>query len=186
MSKLTIISGGEATGKSTIRNELARRLKISYLSKDIIKEKMFDEESVSTWNFSWYEDRAKSQLFKDIKEQLESNQSFIIEANFKSADTAKLKNLLSKDTQVYEIFCHSRGFTAFKRFVRRNESGARHRGHHDRRWYAAVFIYDICGALHIKWPYKPMQFSDRILYLDTTDLAKIDYEAIIKFISQPA
>lgn len=185
MAKLIIISGAEATGKSAIRDELASRLKIDYLSKDVIKEKMFDTETVSTWNFSWYDNRARQELFHETKDYLAKDSDFIIEANFKSADEAGLKDLIKQPVAVYEIFCFTRGFTSFKRFVGRNENGLRHRGHHDRRWYLPVFIYSLCGTLKIKWPYKPMKLSDKLLYLNTTDLAKIDYDSITEFISSP-
>ena len=41
---LIIISGPEATGKSYIGKELAKRLSYKYLSKDIIRESLFDTE----------------------------------------------------------------------------------------------------------------------------------------------
>ena|SRR5579862_3998341 len=185
MAKLIIISGAEATGKSHIRDELAKRLGIEYLSKDVIKEKMFDEGTVSTWRFSWYEDRANDELLRQTAVYLSENQSLIVEANFKAGYEARLRELLRPDTETYEIFCRSRGFASFRRFVKRNETGSRHPGHHDRRWYLPVLVYSICGILKINWPYKPMNLSQKILRLDTTDLSKIDYAAITQFISQP-
>lgn len=184
MAKLIIISGAEATGKSTIRDELANRLKVKYLSKDIIKETMFDTQTVSTWNFSWYESRAKDELFRQINERLKKGESLIIEANFRHKDKNRLKRIVDDDLRIYEIFCFAKGFTIFKRFVARNERGLRHKGHHDRRWYLSVFITSICGILRIKWLYGPMKLSDKLLYLNTTNLAKIDYGQIGTFINQ--
>jgi predicted kinase len=183
MSKLIIISGGEATGKSHIRDELAKRLKIKYLSKDIIKEKMFDEGPVSTWRFSWYENCAKDELFRQIKDCLGSGQPFIIEANFKRPDQKRFKKLLEPTTETYEFFCYAKNFEAFRRFVRRNESGRRHPGHHDRRWYLVIFLYSLSRFFGSDWPYKPL--SENVLRIDTTDAADIDYDKLIRFITRP-
>ena len=179
---IVIVSGPEATGKSAIANKLSKELNYSYLSKDVIKEKLYDTRKHSTWDHAWYEQEAKRQFFEQIRIATEAKQDVIIESNFDTADKDKLAGIMPQGCTISEIYCSSRGFTSFKRFVRRNESGNRHRGHHDRRWYLKVFSQDCARLFGSDWPHYPVALSDKLLRLNTTKIAEVDYEKIKLFL----
>ena len=177
---LIVISGPEATGKTFIGKSIAKTTGYQYVSKDIIKESLFDKLKHSTWDYTWYEEKAKQELFRQINEQVKNNVDIVVESNFISKDQERLQACLLPDTTVREVFCYSKGMTTLKRFIARNESGQRHRGHHDRRWYPKVLIEDLLQNIGIHWPSKPFGLDGSFLEIDTTDLAKLDIQAIIR------
>ncbi len=181
---LIIVSGPEATGKTAIGRALAKLLSYQYLSKDMIKEALFDSEQHSTWDYSWYEERAKTIFFGKIADFIAHNESVVIESNFVGADKEHLVACLNDKVLVTEIYCRTTGLTSFMRFVRRNENGTRHKGHHDRRWYLQVLLQGMFGFFHIQWLHKPTGISEKLLIVDSTDFSKVDYDKIISFINQ--
>lgn len=147
---LTIVSGPEATGKTAVGKEVARILGYKYQSKDMIKEALFDSEPHNTWDYSWYENKAKDAFFDSIGQLISKKKSAVIESNFTSHDKMRLDTLINSDILISEIYCRAQGMTSFKRFIKRNESGARHKGHHDRRWYGQVLIEDLLGYVGVE------------------------------------
>ena len=182
--KLVIVSGPEATGKTMVGKKISDMLGYPYQSKDMIKEALFDTETRSTWDYSWYEDKAKDNFFNVIEQFIEHGTSAVIESNFIAEDRQRLTKCQNKDTLVSEIYCRTKGLTSFKRFVRRNEGGARHKGHHDRRWYPTVLSQDLLQYFGISWLHKPLGFSERLYIVDSTDFSKIDYEEIVDYIKE--
>lgn len=180
--QLVIISGPEATGKSEIGRRLAEQTDYRYESKDKIKETLFDEAPHSTWDYAWYEDKAKQQFFNRLDHLVAAQANCIVESNFIGTDKARLKESLSPKAHITEIYCTAKGMTSFKRFVRRNESGRRHKGHHDRRWYIKVFFQDCLRYFGVQWPYGPVGLTEKFLKVDTTDFSKVDFQAIAEFV----
>lgn len=181
---LIIVSGPEASGKTAIAKHIAKNLGYVYRGKDELKEALFDKAPVNTWHFVYYEKRAKNQLFDLVDNDIKSKTSIIIESNFFKTDKRRLKHRLNDEVKVTEIFCTAKGFTSLRRFVARNESGHRHKGHHDRRWYPNVFFNCLFRIFGIDLLYKPFGFNDRLMFVDSTDFSKIDYDKIIEFIKQ--
>ncbi len=181
--KLIIITGAEATGKSYIGRKLSERLGYKYLSKDEIKEKLFNSKTVSTWNYKWYEGKAKAELFKELKTNVDSKINLIIESNFSGSDIDRLKACIPSNIIVNEIYCKTKGFVSFKRFVDRNESKNRHPGHHDRRWYIKIFTQDFLRLFGVNWPYKPTGLTNNVIHIDTTNFSKVKIHEIIDKIS---
>ena len=177
---LIIVSGPEATGKTFIGKSIAKTTGYQYVSKDMIKESLFDKLKHSTWDYAWYEEKAKQELFRQISEQVKNDVDIVVESNFISKDHARLQAYLQLDTTVREVFCFSKGMTTLKRFVARNESGQRHRGHHDRRWYPKVLLENLLQYFGIRWPSKPSELSETLLEVNTTDLTKVDIQELIK------
>lgn len=179
---IVIVSGPEATGKSTIAKKISADLGYTYLSKDVIKENLYDTCKRSTWDHQWYEQKAKRQFFKQIKNSIETKKDIIIESNFDTVDKDALTNIMPQSSTVSEIYCFSRGFTSFRRFVRRNESGNRHKGHHDRRWYFRVFCQDCARLFGSDWPHYPVAINNKLMRLDTTKITEINFEMIKLFL----
>ncbi len=182
--KLIIISGAEATGKSEIGKHVARGLNCIYYAKDVVKEHLFDTESISTWKYSWYERKAKEEYFNGLAGYLENDKDLVLESNFIGNDKKHLEKLLNGKTMtIVEVHCYARGLTSFKRFVMRNESKMRHPGHHDRRWYLPVLWNAIMSDLKIHDAHAPMQLSNKIMYVDTTQFEAVDKDEIVRFVS---
>lgn len=183
--QVIIVSGPEATGKTSIAKSLAASLGYKYITKDSIKERLFDtSRKHSTWNYAWYENKAKKQFFSEVHELIKGRNDVVIESNFIGKDKKRLSSLLTKDVFLVEIYCTAKGMTTFKRFVSRNESGNRHSGHHDRRWYGKVLLEDLLQYVNIRWPSRPSYLTNKLLIVDTTDFSKVDIEKIIKFVKE--
>lgn len=180
--QLVLVSGPEATGKTHIAKSIARQMGCDYAGKDAIKEALYDTAAHNTWNYSWYESEVKNIFFNLVKDYIAQRKSLVIESNFIGTDRDRLMGLLNDDVEVSEIYCTARGLVSFKRFVQRNESGHRHKGHHDRRWYVKVFIQDMLRYLHVNYPYRPVRITPKLLIVDTTNYQKIDIASISKFV----
>ena len=180
--KIIIISGFSATGKSELAKNLSEKFGFIYISKDKLKEKMFDIENHNTWDWKWYEKRALNELFDKAQTALRHRNNIVIESNFTKKDKTRILNLISNQHTVYEIHMNARNFQHFIRFVKRNETHNRHKGHHDRRWYFNEFIYSLVGIFGIVWPYGPLKLSDKLLEIDTTDFSNINYKEVYKFV----
>ena len=97
-SFLVIVSGPPCTGKSTVAERLARDLELPLLSKDRIKEPLFDA-------LGW-SDRAWSRklgaaaldiLFMLAETELTAHRSFLLEGNFRpSQANAEFRRLMDK------------------------------------------------------------------------------------------
>ncbi len=71
--KIIIISGPEATGKSAIGRELSKLLSFQYVSKDMIKESLFDSVPNNTWDYKWFENKAKDIFFETLQDFIKQN-----------------------------------------------------------------------------------------------------------------
>lgn len=179
--RLVIVSGATATGKTYIAKNIADRMKYTLYSKDAIKEELFDKHLRTKHNYFWYEKKAKSIFFDEIKNSISKDISIVVENNFMKNDKRRLSALINKEVQVVEIYCIARGFTRLKRFIKRGESELRHKAHYDRKWYPTVFIGCLLGYIGIKWPYGPLAITSKVLTLDTTDFSKVGMEQIVEF-----
>ena len=180
--RLVIVSGATATGKTTLANIIATKLKYILYSKDAIKEKLYDSPVNEKHGYFWYEKKAKNIYLDSIRANLLDGKSVIIESNFLKNDKIRLKSLINESVQVTEIYCKARGFTRLKRFISRGEGETRHKAHNDRRWYPTIFIGVLLNCIGIQWPYGPVGVTDKVLYLDTTDVSEINIKKIIEFI----
>lgn len=182
--KLVIISGPEATCKTTIGKHIASELGFAYLSKDSIKEAMYDSENHNTWDFNWYESRTKEIFFEEIKKLVYKNKNIVVESNFMGNDRQKLSELTNSQTELFEIHCNSNGLKSFQRFVKRNENKERHPGHHDRRWYLKVLYESTMHNIGINIKaHRITGLTTKVLNVDTSNFSNIDYKSIINFIS---
>ena len=132
--RVIIITGLPASGKTTIGKELAGRMNIPFISKDDIKESLFD-------GLGW-KDREWSKkvglisydlLYYFVEALLKASASFVLESNFKPEfDNLKVAALKEKyGFEVVQILCKADGEVLFERFKNRSASGSRHPGHDD-------------------------------------------------------
>src|SRR5438874_2605694 len=124
-----IITGSPCTGKTNLGQRIAQDLQLPFLSKDRIKETLF--------NTLGYSDRAWSRqlgaatmelLYMLVKTELAANRSFLVESNFHSASaTARFLELKQKYSfETCQVLCHTETATLLERVKRRAESGERH------------------------------------------------------------
>lgn len=177
---LVIISGLPCTGKTFLGKRLAKEFNLPYLSKDGIKELLFD--SLGWQDREWSKKLGLASynlLYYFAESQLTAGKSFIIESNFKAEfDSKKFLDLKKKyEYEPLQIVCKTDGEVLFERFKKRTESGERHPGHVDQ------LNYDEFKEIMLKGGYESLLIGGEIIEVNTTDFESIDYEKILKNIA---
>lgn len=126
-----LVTGIPASEKSTLADFLAERLKLPVISKDRLKELMYD-----TIGFRSREEKvrlgtAAMEIMYDMAERLmKCGLPFILENNFENASKEGLMTLLGKYAcPALTITLTGDYERIWQRFVERNHSPERHRGH---------------------------------------------------------
>ncbi len=127
-----IVTGPPASGKSTLGRELARKLGLPFLGKDVFKEILFDHLGWSDREWSRRLGAASMDLlYQSAAALLEAGQSVALEANFYANwDTPKLLKLADiSGCRFIQVVCTASKSTLAARYRRRSLSGERHPGH---------------------------------------------------------
>lgn len=173
-----IVTGAPCTGKTTLARRLAHELVLPLVTKDGIKETLFDTLGWSgrAWSKS-LGGASYALLFHFLETLVAAGCSHIVEANFYPADAARFLSIKTEyPFQAFQIYCRAREDVIWERFKERAESGQRHPGHVDdqsyaefatARWEARIPVLDI---------------GDQVYDLDTTDFSIMDYNRLISAI----
>ena len=189
-----LITGIPASGKSTLAAALSDHLRLPMLSKDSIKELLFDDIG-----FSSRAEKvalgvaAQNMLYYAARQLLRTGTPFILENNFESSSRESLLTLLN-EFQCTAITLTLTGDlpTIYHRFVQRNQSPSRHRGHVVNDHYPEL------DPGHFVPPPTFEQFCNGItsrgmtaftangphISLDMTDPAALDLDALCTQLSQ--
>jgi thymidylate kinase len=117
-----LVSGLAASGKSSVARPLAEELRVPLVSKDAIKEALYDVVGYGSWTWSKTLSRAADAALVRIAQDLEA----AVLDNYWHADT--VDELLSPlPRPLVEVFCRCDPEVAFARFTVRR----RHPGHAD-------------------------------------------------------
>lgn len=126
-----LITGIPASGKTTLAKALSRQMGIPWFSKDGIKEQLFD-----TVGFQSREEKvrlgiASQELLYYAAEQLmQCGLPFILENNFEDSSREGLARLLEAYSyQAVTILLTGDYRQIYQRFLAREQSPQRHRGH---------------------------------------------------------
>jgi predicted kinase len=176
---LIIVAGPPCTGKTTLGRKIAEHFLLPFVNKDDIKESLFD--SLGTKDRTWSKQLGIAGiklLYQFIESNLKAGCSIVAENNFKPEyDTEKFHNLIVRyGFTPLQVQCQTNGDVLLARFKQRSESGERHPGHVDHLNYAE-FEADL-----LKGSYQPLEIGGEVIYLDTTDFSKINYDGLYKII----
>lgn len=126
-----LVTGIPAAGKSTIAALLAEKLHIPMISKDSIKELLFDEIGFHSREGKVCLGVAAMKAMYYFAEQLmKQNQPFILENNFENSSREGLVQLLdSYSYRAITVTLTGDYEKIYRRFAERNNAPSRHRGH---------------------------------------------------------
>jgi len=127
-----IITGPPASGKSILGRQLALRLGLPLLTKDLFKETLFEQLGWSDREWSRRLGTASmALLFRSAAALLEAGQSIALESNFYAEwDTPQLRQLGDRFGCLFvQVVCMTSGPTLVERYRRRIVTGERHPGH---------------------------------------------------------
>ena len=174
---IIIVTGKPAAGKSTLAKWLSQELKFPLVSKDRIREELFDRLGWKDRN--WAQELGKASvdmMFYFAQAELEVGHSIIMDNAF----YPPISNLRFQDlkeqykAESIQIVCDSDRETLFQRFRLRADSGNRHPGHGD---------YDVLEELYVNLADTAspiLEIGGPVIKVDTTDFAKVDYQEILK------
>ena len=130
-SFLIIISGAPGAGKTTLGQKLAQDLRLPFISKDGIKDVLFD--TLGWRDREWSKQlggAAFDVLFHILACQLEAASPLIVETAFiPRFHTARFLELEDRYAfEPFQILCNAEDKILFEQFRKRATSGERHRG----------------------------------------------------------
>ncbi len=176
---LVVVSGAPCTGKSTLARAIAGEVHLPLVTKDDIKERLFD--ALGTGDRLWSQRLGVATydlLYYIMETQLSVGRSLVVESNFKpEVSTPNFLHLREKyPFDLFQILCHTESDVLLERFRRRWLSGERHPGHVDDMMYPE-FVRNGMGN------YEALPLDGPVVTLDTTDLAAVDYAPVVAAIN---
>ncbi|WKZ46474.1 MAG: AAA family ATPase [Anaerolineales bacterium] len=174
--KIVIVTGRPAAGKSTLAKWLSQELKLPFVSKDNIREILFERLGWKDRPWAQLLGRASVDLmFYFAAAELGVGNSIIMDNSFHPPiSTPRFQELKQKfNADSIQIICNSSKEILFERFKSRFETGNRHPGHGDN---------DVLDELYKNLADEKSQTLDiggLIIEIDTTDFEKIDYQGIL-------
>lgn len=191
-----LVTGIPASGKSTMADYFAKELDIPMVSKDTIKEILFDDVGFVGRDQKVRLGVAAMDIMYYFAERLmKREQAFIMENNFENASYDKLMELLN-----------TYGYTAvtvrltgdhekiYERFARRDRSPERHRGHVVNDRYPepegcpeenpTALSYEGYLSGIEKRGYERFAANGPVIVADTTDFSVLDYEEVLRQVKE--
>ena len=175
-STIIIVTGRPAAGKSTIAKWLSQQLKLPLVSKDSIREELFDR--LGWKDRKWAQELGKASvdmIFYLARAELEVDRSIIMDNSFyppvSNPRFQALKEQYSAES--IQIVCDSDRETLFQRFRSRADSGSRHPGHGDEDVLDQLYANLDCKFSQV------LEIGGSVIEVDTTDFAKVNYQELL-------
>lgn len=193
-----LMAGVPAAGKSTMANAIAKQLKLPVISKDMIKELLFDNIGFQSREEKVNLGIASMEIMYYVARQLmEAGQPFILENNFEYSSADGIRALLAKyQYPVLTIILTGDYKVIYQRFLERDARPDRHRGHVVNDCYpekkkhsaeeiktASISYEDFAHAAK-KRGFDTFSVHGERIEVDTTDFSRIDMEKLFSQIAK--
>ena len=175
-STIIIVTGRPAAGKSTLAKWLSHELKLPLVSKDSIREELFDR--LGWRDRKWAQELGKASvdmMFYFAQAELKVGHSIVMDNSFYPPVSNPRFQALKKEYQAesIQIVCNSDRETLFRRFQDRADSGTRHPGHGDHDALEELYKYLGDNSSQV------LDIGGAVIEIDTTDLSSLDYQEIL-------
>lgn len=161
---LIIVNGPPASGKSTLAEQIAAQMRLPYISKDALKEELFDNLGVIERTISRKLGEASMRLMYRVAERiLEAGGGVVIEANFYRGVSEEELARLAHMARARIIHCEAPKETITERYVERAEAGERHPVHGDSNT-----VDDLEEKLE-EGTFEPLDLDIPMMRVDTTE-----------------
>ena len=188
-----LATGIPAAGKSTMAKVMSEKLKLPVISKDTIKELLFDNVGFQSRAEKVKLGIASMEIMYYVAGQLmKAGQAFILENNFEYSSEQGIISLLEKyQYSVLTITLTGDYKVIYQRFLERENSPDRHRGHVVNDCYpekkennlktlkAKTISYENFVCAIEKRGFDAFCVDGGQIKVDTTDFSKINMEELI-------
>lgn len=160
---LVVVTGMPSSGKTTVAESLAARLRLPLVAKDDLKESLF--ETLGTGDVAWsgrLGDAAYDLMFALARTMLSARVSLIVEANFFVGQATRFESL--PEHRLVQIHCDAPLPLLLERYAARE----RHPGHNDAE------KFDELPARHASGAHAPLDVGGETIQLDTAETVDID------------
>ena len=162
---LVVVTGAPGVGKTTLGQALAHALELTLISKDDVKEALFD--SIGTGDRAWSQKLGIASfdlLFLFARRVLEAGGSCVLDANF-----TRVEPLLALPAErVVQFFCTAPRDVVLARYASRE----RHPGHLDAE------IADELLERFDAGEWQPLDLPGETIVVDTT--GRVDVDALVQ------
>jgi predicted kinase len=173
---LVIVNGPPGAGKTVLGRRLAHEFMLPFLSKDDIKECLFNFLGWSDRNWSMKLGRASMELlFQLIETQLAAGQSLLVETVFHPAyHNERFRTLIARyPFEPVQVYCTCADEILYVRFRQRIETGERHAGHVD-----GIMGFDEFKATLGADRQRILDIGSALIQVDTTDFSQVDFNGL--------
>ena len=179
--QVIIITGAPGAGKTTVGRHIAQALGLPFISKDGIKETLFNSLGWKDRDWSRRLGAASMDvLFHLLELELEAGRSCVVESNF-YPELAVPRFLALKQEYPYEpwqIVCRAEPGVLAQRYAGRVSSGERHPGHVDE------FLLKEFDPVALQNRHTALDLGGAVFCVDTTDFQSIDFDRLIRTIRE--
>jgi predicted kinase len=126
--EIVVVSGGPASGKSSLASQLSGLTGIPLLSKDVVKESLWDALELPTGDLQW--SRRIGGAAMEVLWALAAHcPRVILEANFRPHCDYERAKLADLSDQIIEVYCWCPSAMARERYSRRAAQPNHHPAH---------------------------------------------------------
>ncbi len=185
---MLLVAGAPGSGKTTLAKRLGERLGWPVFSKDAIKERLFDTLGFQTAEEKNALGAAAVAILQDCGARvLAVGGSVILESNFEARDEARFKALAERvKAHAVTVLVDAETDTLYERFVARETSPDRHRGHTACDAYPSATAKPLADVLTREAFERSIEVRGMRRFVvgdwipvDTTDPGRVDIDALI-------
>ncbi len=176
-SRVVVVNGLPGVGKTSLASKIASQLGWPLLTKDMIKESLFD--SIGWGDRPWSRKLSAASmdlLFLWLQREALAGRDVVIEGNFDSSrDTQRfLRAVQQTPTQWVQVLVVCDGEVLLARHRARGLSGKRHPGHHE-----GALLNELHATL-MEGRITPLDLPGACLTVDTTDYVHVNPDHIVQ------
>jgi predicted kinase len=176
---LVIVTGAPASGKSSLAEELGKRLRSPVLSRDAIKEPLMDQPGTPDGEGSHLVGGAAyAVLYVILDKLLAAGVSAIAESNFTRGEAEQYLQPLVDRARAVQLVCETSAAEIAHRYKERDEEGDRHPGHESAD---PATLADLGRSVRAG-QYDPLDLDIPLLEIDTTNGFSPSLDDIAEFV----